>query len=363
MSVLVEALSLVVPRLTLDVSYPGGADRFIESLESSENPARFVVADDDLVSVSFFCPDEAKTVALPLLEHGLIGVDDGAFVDFVFVDQRFGPTMPCPWLGWERHPEGFTLAWRASSEPGELAVPEGWTPEQSKRLTREDIREEPGRCMKLAEEEGVETWIDFSTGELIVGLSHREEGGDVPATHACAAASADTSSAGEEVDLDEIIKAMEEEEARKTSLLELVRQALVEGGVTPHQSAENTLVVRVREAKSVYDVCFVVDPVTDYLGSSCLLAPAVPMDRRLAVAEALTRINYKLRLGAYEMSFDRGDLRFRIGVDVEDGTVSPAMIHNIVGASIFTCERYHDALMKVAYGGADPRIVEAVGAE
>lgn len=38
MSVLIEALTLVVPKQVLDVGYPGGTDAFLQALRELENP-------------------------------------------------------------------------------------------------------------------------------------------------------------------------------------------------------------------------------------------------------------------------------------------------------------------------------------
>ena len=45
MSVLIEALSLVVPRITLDATWPGGADAFLEAMRGlpALNPATWLL--------------------------------------------------------------------------------------------------------------------------------------------------------------------------------------------------------------------------------------------------------------------------------------------------------------------------------
>src|ERR1043166_9882142 len=54
MSVLIEALTMVVPRRVLDVSYPGGPGAFLQALAGLERPPRFVCdGDPELVAASF----------------------------------------------------------------------------------------------------------------------------------------------------------------------------------------------------------------------------------------------------------------------------------------------------------------------
>jgi hypothetical protein len=51
MSVLVEALTVIVRRLTLDVSWPGGTDAYLAAVYA-DSPARLACADGNLTSVS-----------------------------------------------------------------------------------------------------------------------------------------------------------------------------------------------------------------------------------------------------------------------------------------------------------------------
>lgn len=42
----------------------------------------------------------------------------------------------CDWIEHERHPDGYEMSWLAGTEPGTLAAPEWWTPEQSRGIGR-----------------------------------------------------------------------------------------------------------------------------------------------------------------------------------------------------------------------------------
>ena len=169
MSVLIEAVSLVVPVITLDATWPGGAAAFASDVLSVPgSAARHVCSDGALVSVSFFHPAGARCVVAELREHGLMELDPLRWHDVAIVDQEDGPSLPCAWLEWKRDNRGVTCAWVANTAPGELAIPTGWTPAAAPCLTRIDRRDEPGRMLKLAEEGELETWLDFQTGELLL---------------------------------------------------------------------------------------------------------------------------------------------------------------------------------------------------
>lgn len=337
MSVLVEALSLVVPRAKLDASWPGGADDFLWSIVGDDSPARYVCTDDRLASISFLDPDKAVEVAERLVDAGLVQVDEKRFVDFAFVDQHFGPMMPCDWLAWERHAEGFTYAWPSGEEPGDMAAPEGWTPEQSRGLTRNDVRDEPGRMMPLSSEEGLETWLDFETGQMIQGFPHRA---DVAPTAASAM---------------EPPGSLEERTPDPGSLEAVVLSVIVESNSRYRRFGEKAFALRATGDKASYEILLTVDEQLAQVGCLTFFASNAPEPRRVAMAETVVRANYYLLLGNFDLDFADGELRFRVAMDVEGGALVPAMVRNLIALSIASCERHHDAFMSVMFGGTSPQ--------
>ena len=171
MSVLIEAMSLVVPRILLDDRYPGGAEAYIRNLNRPSSEARYAIADQHLVCASYFDIHSAERAALPLLDHGFVELDNETFHDFAIVEQEEGPTRACLWLMWSHDRTGLTRAWFSGAGAGELVTPEAWAPEMSSRLKRTDIRDIPGRALRLAIDEGVETWLDFDTGRILTKSS------------------------------------------------------------------------------------------------------------------------------------------------------------------------------------------------
>ena len=80
----------------------------------------------------------------------------------------------------------------------------------------------------------------------------------------------------------------------------------------------------------------------------------VPEMRRSAAAEFLIRCNYSLALGNLEVDFRDGEVRFRIGIDVEGGTLSMEMMRQLVMVSAATMDRLFGGLMQVVYGSQLP---------
>lgn len=79
----------------------------------------------------------------------------------------------------------------------------------------------------------------------------------------------------------------------------------------------------------------------------------VPRARLADVALYLTRANFGLAIGNFEMDLDSGDIRFKTSVDVEGGVLTEAMVDHLVLANVVTTDRYLPGLRAVAQG-ADP---------
>lgn len=87
----------------------------------------------------------------------------------------------------------------------------------------------------------------------------------------------------------------------------------------------------------------------------------VATGRRQAVGEFVTRANYGMLTGAFELSFDSGDLRYRTGLrlgllsndDWAAGGLAEQLVEEAVRSNLVTMNTYITALRAVV-GGADP---------
>ncbi len=76
----------------------------------------------------------------------------------------------------------------------------------------------------------------------------------------------------------------------------------------------------------------------------------VPVEGRLAVAEFMSRANYQINIGNFEMDFEDGEVRYRTSVDVEGVEWGEQLFQNLVGTGVRTMQGYHEALQAVASG-------------
>lgn len=108
-----------------------------------------------------------------------------------------------------------------------------------------------------------------------------------------------------------------------------------------------------------YSAYFEVDEPKDLLAFFLYAPVSVPVARRAAVAEALARLNRDTTLGHIDLDMEDGELRYRTAIDVEGGTLSPTMLHNIHGAGVRALDRVLPILMAIAYANVPPALAIA----
>lgn len=184
------------------------------------------------------------------------------------------------------------------------------------------------QIVRLAAEGELETWLDLTTGRQLVGRVKR--GPAAAATE-------------------------ERRTSAATPLIEVAIAALEAGGWTSYEREEEGVVTyAIRGRRAGYDGVVVANEEARFLSAYCVFAPRVPEARRAAMLEAIARANFGLHTGAFEMDLDDGELRFRDGANLGRHLPSVSMVRDLIRFAIFMCDRYHDALMGVAFGGAEP---------
>jgi hypothetical protein len=114
-------------------------------------------------------PPNLQAFVERLERRGLTFQRDQRCVDIVVADQLMGPTAPCGWIDVGDHSAGFRVAWLSGTEPGEIRVPPGWSPEQSLSKEHHFIPNENAdqRLVPLGEHESLETYLDTETGQVV----------------------------------------------------------------------------------------------------------------------------------------------------------------------------------------------------
>lgn len=133
-------------------------------------------------------------------------------------------------------------------------------------------------------------------------------------------------------------------EAENWSFTEIEEQQLLSVNFTG-QNGQWVCYARVREEENQF-VCY-----SDF-------SVKVPEDKRIAMAEFLTRINFGLIIGNFEMDFEDGELHYKTSIDVADDRLTQALVKQLVYTNIRTTDEYFPGIMAVISDNASP--IEAV---
>jgi hypothetical protein len=79
-----------------------------------------------------------------------------------------------------------------------------------------------------------------------------------------------------------------------------------------------------------------------------------PEDKRLAVSEFLTRANYGLVVGNFELDMEDGEIRYKTSIDTAGTALDEAMVKSAVYMNVWMMDRYLPGIMATIYGGVAP---------
>ena len=117
MSVLVEFSNVIIRRIAIERSYPGGMPQFVQDVPNST-----FCADRHLVRVGFMCTEWLEAYVEQLEQAGLqFAPESGS--DLCVVDELSGPHTACDWLRFEPDDGVHSRCSWSGDEPGKLAMP------------------------------------------------------------------------------------------------------------------------------------------------------------------------------------------------------------------------------------------------
>jgi hypothetical protein len=85
------------------------------------------------------------------------------------------------------------------------------------------------------------------------------------------------------------------------------------------------------------------------------LKTKIPEAKRAAVNEYLARANFGMTLGAFEMDFEDGEIRFRLDIDVEGNTLREKQVGILFLLGVTVVDKYLPGLMAVTYANKPPK--------
>jgi len=76
----------------------------------------------------------------------------------------------------------------------------------------------------------------------------------------------------------------------------------------------------------------------------------VPENRRVAMAETVSRANFGLMIGAFDLDMSTGFMGFRAAMPVGDAPVTHDQFRALIHAAFWTADRYHRAFCRLLFG-------------
>jgi hypothetical protein len=81
----------------------------------------------------------------------------------------------------------------------------------------------------------------------------------------------------------------------------------------------------------------------------------IPAEERLAAAEYVTRANYGLIIGNFEMDMGDGEVRFKTSIDVEGSALDRALVNQLVIGNVRAMNQYVAGLGAIVEGSRTPK--------
>lgn len=153
--------------------------------------------------------------------------------------------------------------------------------------------------------------------------------------------------------------------ARSVRAFETVRQFLESDGWYPQRVGDD-FVYRVRYAAKHGSLrCYAQVRVDLEQLMFYVVAPVkVPVAARGPVAEFVTRANYGMRIGNFELDMSDGEVRYKSALDFEGVELAARLVQNLVYPAVSTMDRYLPGLLSVVKGQASAaEAIAAVEAE
>jgi len=96
------------------------------------------------------------------------------------------------------------------------------------------------------------------------------------------------------------------------------------------------------------------DPCMFLLGVNSFIPNKTPEARRQACIELLTRINFELSLGCFELNLADGEIRFRTSAMVPGADITPGIVEQLLRSNLHIVDERYPQIMAVLYAGATP---------
>ena len=106
--------------------------------------------------------------------------------------------------------------------------------------------------------------------------------------------------------------------------------------------------------KSTYDCFLDILEESNSLLIYSYVSVKIPVEKRLSIAEYITRANFGLILGNFEMSFSDGIVRYKTSIKLLDGELTYKMVGQLLWRNLNVIDDYFPGIMTVVYSNTSP---------
>ncbi len=139
-----------------------------------------------------------------------------------------------------------------------------------------------------------------------------------------------------------------------SALLEVVMEYLDKLGWNYVVSDEKTMRFPISCENGKYYCTLIADESRNFVCLYSVLPNYIPFDKRHAISEFITRANYGMNIGNFEMDFSDGEVRFKTSMTTYDHPPGDGDLSCLIHTNIGTLDNYMKGFMGVVYGGKSP---------
>jgi len=135
------------------------------------------------------------------------------------------------------------------------------------------------------------------------------------------------------------------------SLFRILYEVLSQNGWEFDFDDKNKIIkLKIQGINTNFHALLLVDEEQESLLCNTHINQKIPYSKRLEVCDFMSRSNYELVNGNFEMNLDSGEIRYRTFLDLADAEPSQDQILNIVWNGVLGFDTYYPGLMKLIYG-------------
>ncbi len=135
------------------------------------------------------------------------------------------------------------------------------------------------------------------------------------------------------------------------SLFQVLYEILCQDGWEFEYDNKNKIIkLEIYGINTNFHTFFLVDEEQESLLCNTHISQKIPYFKRLEVCDFMSRVNYEVVNGNFEMDMDNGEIRYRTFLDLADAEPSKDQVLNIIWNGVHGFDTYYPGLMKLVHG-------------